>query len=204
MGSITRDALPASRHLSYSDTLQTLSNLQPFVECTTKPPMSQPTRHARAIDTGTSIGPQTSPAISDSSQNCLGSIRSIKKGLHRRHRQNYLRRAGLETSPGDPEQSGSRGLPCRSAHQWDRRVSSRRSRPARCRVSGAPPRRLSSSWYRHRPREAGTPRIHRGSPRTRAGRKTPHRGFETSCGSGTSCPYSRRQWSGQLRFSQDW
>lgn len=75
MGSIAGDALPASRHLSYSDTLQALSNLRPFVERTTEPPMSQPTRHARAIDAGTSIGPQASPAISDSGQDCLGSIR---------------------------------------------------------------------------------------------------------------------------------
>jgi len=56
-----------------------LINLQPFLECTITPPTSQPIRHARAIDTGTTIGPQTSPAIIDSSQICRGSIRWIRK-----------------------------------------------------------------------------------------------------------------------------
>jgi hypothetical protein len=72
-------ALTTLRHLAYGETFQTLINLQPFLLCTTTPPMSQPTRHVRAIDTGTSIGPQTSPAIIDSSQICLDSIRWIKK-----------------------------------------------------------------------------------------------------------------------------
>jgi hypothetical protein len=72
-------SLTTPRHVAYGETFQTLINLQPFLVCTTTPSMSQPTRHVRAIDTGTSIGPQTSPAIIDSSQICLGSIRWIKK-----------------------------------------------------------------------------------------------------------------------------
>jgi hypothetical protein len=76
---IAAHALTTLRHVSYGETFPTLINLQPFLFCTTTPPISQPTRHARAIDTGTSIGPQTSPATIDSSQICLGSIRWIKK-----------------------------------------------------------------------------------------------------------------------------